>query len=255
MTDFDALNTATKYPSIETFHRLSAGTLTEELNYTFDGPVSYREKIDGTGVRVILLPGGDYVIGSRNELLYAKGDRLGDRREGIVDHMRAVADKLRLVDDGWIHVLYLEVFGGKIGPAAKQYSAQGATGHRLFDVAFIPPDILGRPVTEISAWRQHDGQVFATNITLQRAAQFHGLSLAPDLGTIDGASLPTTLKGMDEWMRGAFPQMSTHVHLEGHHGAPEGLVLRAPDRSLVVKARFQDYHKALNPQPAKKKRD
>ena len=255
MTNFDALNSATKYPSIETFHRLDNGTLTEELNYTFDGPVSYREKIDGTNVRVILLPGGDYVIGSRNELLYAKGDRIGDRREGIVDHMRAVADEMLLMDDDtWIHVFYLEVFGGKIGPAAKQYSAKGDTGHRLFDLAYIPVNILDDSPAVIAAWRQRGGQKFADDATLQRAARFQGLPLAPALGTISAKHLPTTLKAMDTWMLDAFPQYSTHVHLEGHHGAPEGLVLRTPDRSIIAKARFQDYSKALNPQPKKGRR-
>ena len=42
------------------------------------------------------------------------------------------------------------------------------------------------------------------------------------------ASLPTTLVGLD-----------------GTDGRAEGLVLRAPDRSVIAKARFQDYERTL----------
>ena len=72
MTNFDALNSATKYPPIEMYHVLDErGTLTEDLTFGFAGDVVFTEKVDGTNARIILLPGGDYIIGSREHLLYA----------------------------------------------------------------------------------------------------------------------------------------------------------------------------------------
>src|SRR6188768_1972097 len=72
-----ALNTATKYPSIPTYHKFGEkGRLTEELNVIFKGAVIGTEKIDGTNTRIILPPGNDYIIGSREELLFSGGDLL-----------------------------------------------------------------------------------------------------------------------------------------------------------------------------------
>ena len=131
--DLKALNSLTKYPSIPTYHHLDPrnGGLTEEA-VPFAGQVIGSEKVDGTNSRIIMLPGGGYLLGSREELLYARGDLIGNPALGIVEHLKPVAERLTPpAGDDPITVYYLETYGGKIGGQAKNYSARGTVGHRL----------------------------------------------------------------------------------------------------------------------------
>ncbi len=69
----------TKYPSIPTYHALdprNGGLLDETVPFT--GTVLATEKVDGTNARIVQLPDGGYLLGSREELLYAKGDLIGN---------------------------------------------------------------------------------------------------------------------------------------------------------------------------------
>lgn len=69
----------TKYPSILTYHKLGEkGKLLDEVQVPFDQPAILAEKIDGVNSRIIIFPDGLYIIGSREELLYAKGDLIGN---------------------------------------------------------------------------------------------------------------------------------------------------------------------------------
>jgi hypothetical protein len=173
----DRLNSMTKYPSILTYHQLGErGRLEEHIQIPFDDDESVivTEKVDGTNARIIFTPGdpsvGDYIIGSREELLHAKGDRIWIPTEGIVDTLKEhdiipqVYSKLfgrnpkdrprsavwqlyhklfghkseRDTPDGEIElhsvwVVFGEVFGGKTGQA-KQYTGKKGTGFRIFDV-------------------------------------------------------------------------------------------------------------------------
>jgi len=60
-------------------------------------------------------------------LLYADGDLIGNPALGIVDNLRPVADR-RPADlapgDDRVRVFYLELYGGKIGGQANQYSSE-----------------------------------------------------------------------------------------------------------------------------------
>lgn len=90
------VETATQYPSIETYHALgNRGRLTEEVA-TFHGPVYLTEKVDGTNVRVITDSSGDYLIGERLGLLYAKGDRVANPANGVVETLRDFLDTVQL---------------------------------------------------------------------------------------------------------------------------------------------------------------
>lgn len=251
--DMAAINSATKYGSIETYHKLASNKLTEELNFTFEGNVILTEKVDGTNGRLIVMPDGDYFIGSRKEILYAKGDRRIDPTESIVETMLPLAKAMvtetrRTVDGQWVTVFYGEVYGGKIGPAGKQYTSVGATGFRLFDIAYIPMEVLAWPRPNIALWRDGGGQKFANEATLQRAAESTGLSLTPRLGTVSASSLPRTLESMDLWLGNTFAVHSLAM-LDGADvpGASEGLVLRTHDRSVIAKARVDDYANVLRP--------
>lgn len=92
--DFVAkLNSATKYPSIETYHRLEKGILQEEATLFEDLTIG-TEKVNGTNGRIVFMPDGkDYCIGSREHLLYAKGDRVIRTTEGIVAALKRAGDK------------------------------------------------------------------------------------------------------------------------------------------------------------------
>lgn len=245
--DLGALNSATKYPSIPTYHQLDPknGSLQDgPTAFTGEtGQVVLTEKVDGTNSRIITLPDGDYILGSREELLYARGDRIGNPALGIVDALRPLAERAAELADG-IQVLYLEVYGGKVGGAAKQYSGHRAIGVRLFDAAMIPSEVLGWPRERISAWREHGGQAFLREDGLTATADVHGLDLTPRLGSLPASDLPTGLDETRECLSQYLP--ATRVALDDDAGGRgEGIVVRTLDRSVIAKARFQDYERTL----------
>lgn len=255
--DLAALNSACKYPSIPTYHTLdprNGGLLETAVGFAGD-EVILTEKVDGTNGRIVVLPGGDYVIGSREELLYARGDRIGNPALGIVDALKPLAERMSEqrkfgdglgdgLGDGQIRVYFLEVYGHKVGGAAKQYTGQGRVGQRLFDLAVLPADVLDQDQARISAWREAGGQQFCTEEALQRAAAADGIELTPRLGVLPPAALPTTVEAAHAWLTATLP--ATHVALDSAAGGrPEGIVLRTPTRSTIAKARFQDYARTL----------
>lgn len=258
MTVFDrstinlkALNSLTKYPSIPTYHELdprNGGLLDNPVR--FDGEVILTEKLDGCNARITLLPDGTYLLGSRENLLYASGDLIGDPALGIVDNLRDVANDLPPIgssfDGDTAMVFYLELYGGKIGSQAKQYSARGTVGWRLFDIATVAglAERLEWPAERISGWRDSGGQDFANEATLQADAEMAGLELAPRLTTTYGDVLPRTVDGMYELLKAQLPGTLVALDDSGK-GAAEGIVLRSPDRRVIAKARFQDYERAL----------
>ncbi|GHG23013.1 RNA ligase family protein [Streptomyces filamentosus] len=243
--DLDALNSATKYPSILTYHQLdprSGGLL--ETATAFSGDVILTEKIDGTNARIITLSGGDYFLGSREELLYARGDRVWNPKLGIVEALRPLAERLSAPADG-IRVYYLEVYGGnKITAASKQYTGGTTLGHRLFDVAEIDAATLELPQARIASWRDSGGQYFHTEEELTETAAEEGIEMAPRLATVTASELPT---GIDEMQAFLTHHLSkTLVALDSDAGGrPEGIVLRTPNRSVIVKARHQNYARTL----------
>lgn len=252
MTSFDlraadlrVLNSATKYPSIPTYHELDPrnGGLVESAT-AFPGEVIATEKVDGTNSRLVLLPDGNYVIGSREELLYARGDLIGNPALGIVEQLRPVADRLIAAHPGSLRVYYLELYGGKVGGAAKQYTTDPSVfGWRLFDVVLLEdwPAVFSWPQARLSAWRESGGQPFASEEQLTELAGAAGLSLTPRLFRTD--SLPESIEDMQALLTRALPH--TLVSLDEHEGTAEGIVLRTPDRKVIAKARFQDYARTL----------
>ncbi|GAA0583026.1 hypothetical protein GCM10010172_80060 [Paractinoplanes ferrugineus] len=244
-----ALNSLTKYPSIPTYHQLDPrnGSLTDE-HIPFTGEVIGTEKVDGTNSRIILLPDGGYMLGSREELLHANGDLIHNPALGIVEHLQPVVGQLNPLGTAVnaAVVFYLELYGGKIGGQAKQYSARGAVGWRLFDVAYIDhlDERLTWPAERISGWRDNGGQKFATEDELREESQSNGLDLTPRLFNADGNTLPHSIEDMHAYLRSCLP--GTCVSLDDSaKGEAEGIVLRTPDRSVIAKARFQDYERTL----------
>lgn len=241
--DLDRLNSATKYPSILTYHEMGdRGRLSETVQVSFPAgqKLFVTEKVDGTNGRIVFLPDGPrkYLIGSREEFLTAQGDLIPNPTYGIVKALEDLAVRSGAVEDS-VQVLFLEVFGGDL-PAAKQYSAQKGVGLRLFDSAFVPLDILDQPRDKIAHWRDHGGQVFRTTEDLELLAA--GLSVAPvpALATVD--TLPTGVKDTYDWLKSF---QKSRVDLGGGLGRSEGVVVRTADRKTIAKLRFEDYERTL----------
>jgi len=162
--DLRKLNSMTKYPSIPTYHTLGErGALTEDA-IAFTGRVIGREKIDGTNARMVFVGDGRYLLGSREEFLYARGDLIGNPALGIVDALRETADAFTAASpaDGALLVCYGEIYGGNVTAGSKQYTGEKRVGFRVFDVATIPnvTELLKFAPERIAAWREDGGQTF-----------------------------------------------------------------------------------------------
>ena len=261
------LDSATKYPSIPTYHVLDPkgrGRLTEAVLVDFSEVDEFEahEKIDGTNCRLIFPPDGDHpLIGSRNELLTFLGDVVHNPAQGIVDAVRDTAARLHgtghlAAPDDWT-VIYGEVYGGRIGPHAKDYAGDGVTtGFRVFDIAHVPAYVLDWEHEKIAAWRDHGGQQFWTSVDREDAAGILGLETVPALGayavdptgpTLHATSafkLPTSLENTWRWLR-SVSTTSLAALDDGARKVSEGVVVRTPDRRLIAKIRHEDYTRTL----------
>ena len=241
--DLRRLNSATKYPSILTYHGLGEkGSLLDVRNVEFDGLTPLvTEKVDGTNSRVILIPDGDWLIGSREELLHASGDLIHNPAMGIVDALSETAGRLARdigAEPDVITTVYLETYGGKTTAAAKQYTGCRAVGFRLFDVSRTPVGRLDNEVEQLSAWRESGGQRFLNEAELTRFAERAGVELTPRIELQE--DLPSGIDETHEWLKGHLSV--THVALDDKaEGRPEGVVVRTSDRSHIAKIRFDDY--------------
>ncbi|GET39434.1 hypothetical protein MiSe_42030 [Microseira wollei NIES-4236] len=239
--DLNKLNSMTKYPSIPTYHTLGdKGALLEET-VSFDGEVILTEKVDGTNSRIILLPDGNFVLGSREELLFAKGDLIGNPALGIVDALKNVADTLPQAQSE-IVVAYLELYGGKITAASKQYTSQQNIGWRLFDVAVLTEieALFSKSVQQLAAWRDNGGQAFLDEEQLNNAAKNYGFELTPRIATV--AALPVSIQETYEFLKATLPQTKVALD-EGAGGRGEGIVARTVSRNAIAKLRFEDYER------------
>lgn len=248
--DLARINSITKYPSIQTYHEMDRGNLLEKV-VSFEGQVVATEQIDGTNARMIMFPAGDWFIGSREELLYAKGDMISNPSQGIVDALEDWAYSLNItsmIDNPT--VIYLEVYGGKIGKNAVQYTSTKEFSFQIFDIAEVPTDsffdMLNWEPDKIAHWRDNGGQHFLTEEQLVGRATTGGLGapLVPRLLRVDGSELPQTVSDMAVWMKDRL--VTTNVALDDRAtGHPEGMVLRTLDRRVIAKARFEDYNRTL----------
>ena len=259
-TDLEKLNSMTKYPSILTFHTIERGRLLNTLTEDTPLPDSKErlyvtEKVDGTNSR-ILLCGDDYIIGSREEFLCAKGDRIFNPAQEIVATVRETAEKLSKAfaaspyNDGAMYVVYGESYGGSIGKGAKQYTSKKAHGFRVFDIARVTPDEAGKLLAmereNIASWRDGGGQHFLTNDE-RREFLFITGDIASEVPYIDTAileaiprdDLKATLAWMEQYRR-------SRAGIDGTgEGNAEGVVIRTKDRSYIRKLRFEDYERTL----------
>ncbi len=236
--DLNKLNSITKYPSILTYHKMGErGRLLDNIQVPFNEPVILTEKVDGTNGRIIMFPNGLYIIGSREELLYAKGDLIGNPQLGIVDALKPLAESIKPREE--LMVYYLEVYGGNIGKNSNQYSGSGNVGYRLFDVSIVfdYDDLMKMPIEQIAIWRESGHQYFCDEERLQTI----GISLTPRI-LID--RIPTELQNTYEWLKTKIQKTQVALDEEAML-SPEGIVARTSNRSRIAKLRFEDYNRTF----------
>ncbi|WP_166831786.1 RNA ligase family protein [Thalassoroseus pseudoceratinae] len=242
--DLRKLNSTTKYPSIPTYHSLGdRGSLLNET-VSFDGhPLIATEKVDGTNSRIIIMPDECYLIGSREELLHAKGDLVHNPALGIVETLKPAADRISSAyqsPQDAITTIYLETYGGKTTAAAKQYTSRREFGFRVFDVNRVPISRLDSELAVISSWRENGGQDFLSEAALTEFTEAMQLKLTPRVTGVD--FIPTAIGETHDWLQSKIT--TTLVALdEDAGGKPEGLVVRTADRERIVKIRFEDYER------------
>ncbi|KAB8144011.1 hypothetical protein F8S13_08980 [Chloroflexia bacterium SDU3-3] len=250
-TDLGRLNSATKYPSIATYHQLdpaNGGLL--EIATPYAQAALATEKIDGTNARMIFLPDQSYLLGSREELLYARGDLIGNPALGIVDALRADAERLvgQLASADAITVVYGELYGGKVTGASKQYTGERRVGYRVFDVVRLPlasyQELLAWEPQQIAQWREQGGQPFLPEEALQQLAADAGLPVTPRLFSIEPGELPQSIDAALALLRERLPRSLSALD-EGAGGQPEGIVLRTLDRATIAKLRYEDYERTI----------
>lgn len=254
------INTFTKYPSILTYHDLGdKGTLVNSLvegkDFSNKDHVYITEKINGTNSRVVAITDSygvvrDYIIGSREDLLYAFQDRIINTTLGIVNTVNPFADRLvncaekRLEPDS-IYCIYGETFGGAIN-GGKQYTSKRTYGFRLFDFWTMPlnsaVDVLSLKIDAISSWREHGGQPYKpVHALLDFCNGF--CDHVPYLKQCSGDEIPTDMPQVYEWLS-QFAQ--TKAVLDEDYqgdGRAEGVVVRTENRDLIRKLRFEEYEK------------
>jgi len=240
----DKLNSLTKYPSIFTYHCLGEkGSLIENLvddrDFSLCDKCYISEKIDGTNARIIFTK-DDYIIGSREELLYAKGDRFGNPQLNIVNTVKSIAEKLSSASEFiGIYTLYGEVYGGNVSKASKQYTSDKMYGFRVFDFVENSTTILSEPLEKISTWREHGGQAFLDVDALMDISKRYDLKTVPYIVEVNGNTIPKDRLSMLAFLRN-FSETKAGIN---HNGQSEGIVIRNHDRSLIRKIRFEDYER------------
>jgi hypothetical protein len=249
ITNWPVLNSVTKYPSILTYHKLGEkGRLIEELSFPLpSGDLIATEKIDGTNARIIIAPDGDFFIGSREELLYAMGDRIHNPTQGIVDAVLPIAAAMAVRPRSaanWI-IVFGEVFGYNIGKAARHYTRTDDVGFRAFDIMETPDwamqQFMKGTAEEAARWRDQGNQPFLTYEDFLMRANFLGCPTVPLISSVERP--PVGVAETAAWLK---DRCSTTAAAQGvEPGKAEGVILRSPDRKFIVKVRHEDYERTL----------
>lgn len=247
--DLKSINSATKYPSILTYHVMGKkGVLQTELNIDFseETDLNISEKIDGTNSRIVLFPDGDYLIGSREEILYAKGDRIETPTLNIVSYLKDVAEMLSTnYESELIKVFYFETYGGRITKNSKQYTSDNEVSFRLFDICTFEETMFNKPPEELAKWRDSEGQSFEIQSELIRLTKYLNIDYVPYLGTV--SHIPTDINDTFDMLKNTLPETLAGIGCGGE-SKPEGIIIKSNDRSKIAKIRYEDYNRWLRSQ-------
>lgn len=255
------LNTFTKYLSILTYHGLGQrGSLVENLvdEKTFTNQNVYiTEKIDGSNGRIIFTTNNegkieDFLIGSREDFLYAKGDRIINSSLNMVKNLLPFAEQITAVSDvntlkpNHIYGFYGEHFGGNCN-GYKNYTKRNTLSYRIFDIFEMniedAEEILDMEIDRISTWREKGNHPFLPVEKMHEICKTFNLETVPYIKIVDGNTIPTDLQKTYEWIQ---EFKNTNVTLDSDYEGPgnsEGVVIRTADRKNIKKLRFEDYNK------------
>lgn len=253
--DFAKLNSLTKYPSILTYHQLGEkGRLTEDRVessvFADTETINCYEKIDGENSRIVFICNGtniDYLIGSREDLLFARDDRMKNPTGNIAAYFEPIAERIAENLQG-LHglvVAYFESYGAKHTPKRQQYTSDNTQFARLFDVFALKPDelddLLDLSVSELAAWRDNGRQPYFSCNRRENFAKIHDLPTAPLLFTLTGAELPVTVQDTHDWLQ-QFKDTQVGINASG---LSEGIVARNANRTTITKIRMTNYEKTM----------
>lgn len=268
----DKLNTMTKYPSILTYHATAErGSLAQEKSEgkTFKGlgKVYVTEKIDGTNSRMVFTTNEegaveDYILGSREDFLYACGDRIINPALGLVATLeKHLVPKFNLpkimlgheiLKPNYFYIVYGETYGGKINNA-KQYTKRQNYFFRAFDLVAMPIEeakgFLSMKVEDISSWREHGGQPFVPVSDFIEFCDTFQITRVPYILTMDGDEIGMTPHSVLLWMNDFIKSTATIDEDYDGLGQSEGVVVRTEKRDLIRKFRFEDYQKTARMHP------
>lgn len=260
-TNFDLrkLDSLTKYPSILTYHKLGEkGRLVEELtfpNLPNNQDVYATEKVDGENGRIVLIIKDsviDYLIGTRDELIYAMGDRIHNKHGNMVDTIipfaNTIIDTSKFISkyNNKLVVIFSESYGGQIAKSSKQYTSNKTQSIRMFD-SFVMElsdvkKILEMDLPKIASWRDHNGQPYMNETDLKELSELTNISQTPRRDYLKSEYLPKTVEDTYNWL---LKYSQSNVGLDKIDGLSEGVVVRNKDRSYIAKIRFEDYERTL----------
>ena len=211
------------------------------------------EKIDGSNIRFIIY-NGDYLIGSRKEWIYAKGDRLISN-EQVMYLKNYVEEVLKsyTFKKNILYCIYGEVHGTGIQSWRNYTLSSQSYGFRIFDIwSMEKKDIENLLISmkskdEVSNWRENNNQPWWNmNEMTTFIINCCGLvEYAPFKLLCSIKSIPTDIEETYEFMRRF---QHTDVNLDGtgkQNAKAEGIVIRTYDRSYIAKLRFEDYEKTF----------
>jgi hypothetical protein len=222
-----------------------------------DQVVQISEKIDGTNARIIVLPPttghwGNWVIGSRENLLTCSRDWFLNPELGIVNELADVANELTVASKASdpVRVYFFEVYGGTVNGWKNYTRDKTAFGHRLFDVIEFSNELFRSMMVssreDIASWRNRGGQPFVSWDKFLEISQETNLVRAPSVERrFPAEDMPTSLRDALDWMTELLPDGSEATLGPDAVGCAEGIVLKSHDRKVTAKMRFQDYENTL----------
>lgn len=245
-------NSLTKYPSIPTYNKMEKGMLSTIVeNYEAMRELYITEKIDGTNTRIIIC-GNDYVIGSREEWIYAKGDRvIAVSNKKHIEYLIPIADKitsrLSAINDTVLFI-YGELYGYKIQKWQNYTNMENDYGFRVFDMFSLPIDELNNMLDtmtpdQASSWRDNNNQSWFTVDKLKEVSSVLGLLTVPYIKKDFMKEIGISAASANYFLK-AFQETKAQIHNTENNKA-EGIVVRTADRKYISKLRFEDYDKYM----------
>lgn len=251
-------NSLTKYPSIETYHKMGErGCLSDELTMQLpsDTELFVSEKVDGRNTRILIL-NDDYIIGSREDWIYAKGDRaipIGEQMK--VNFLKNIADRILedhadVIEPDTLYCIYGELYGSKIQKIWHHYTkANDEFGFRMFDVWKMEESsfnqLLGESTEDsASGWREQNRQPWMSEEELSEFCEAIGVAQTPRLGVVKAGDIGTTLNEAYRFLS-EYENTKSQLDVELATAKAEGVVVRTNDRSIILKLRFEDYEKTF----------